>query len=369
MRAAVCREFGAPLVIEELRIDLPGPDEVLVDIRAVAICASDLHAGDGSWGGSLPAVNGHEASGVVAAVGPGVKTVQPGDRVVVSLLRTCEHCFFCDADLSHLCEGRAGFALASEHRLHDPIGGDVAQGVYTGAFAEQAVVHRSQVAPVPDAVGFEAACLLACGVITGFGAVANTVEVPVGSSVAVIGTGGVGLNSVQGALLAGASPIIALDVTDRKLSDALQFGATDTIRADQGDPVAAVAALTAGRGADFAFVTVGSAAVIEQAIELTRVGGTVVVAGMTRTGDHATIETSGFAGGGKHLIGSAMGSARLSRDIPRLTEMYLEGRLLLDELITATYRLDEINEAIASTRRGEARRNVVTFDADDRVAS
>lgn len=361
IRAAVCREFGAPLVIEELTIDPPGPDEVAVDIRAVAICASDLHANDGAWGGTLPAVNGHEASGVVREVGTAVTGVEPGDRVMVSLLRSCGDCFFCDRGEPHLCERRGDFAIANEQRLHDAAGAAVAQGVYTGAFAERVVVHHSQVAGIPDAVGFEAGALLACGVATGFGAVANTVDVPEGSSVVVVGAGGVGLNSVQAARVAGASPIIVVDVVDAKLDDALEFGATDTVRSDVDDLGAAVLALTGGRGADFVFVTVGSTTAIEQAVDLARSGGTVVVVGMTRSGEHASIETSGFASNAKRVIGSFLGSTDLRRDVPLLTGLYLHGELLLDELVTATYELDDINDAIESTRRGEARRNVVVL--------
>lgn len=357
----MCREFGAPLVIEELTIDPPGPDEVSVDMRAVAICASDLHANDGAWGGALPAVNGHEASGVVREVGATVTGVEPGDRVMVSLLRSCRDCYFCDRHESHLCERRIDFALANEQRLRDAAGAPVAQGVYTGAFAERVVVHHSQVATIPDEVNFEAAALLACGVATGFGAVANTVQVDAGSSVVVVGAGGVGLNSVQAARVAGATPIIALDVADTKLSDAVEFGATDTVRSDVVDPLAAVRALTGGRGADFVFVTVGSTAAIEQAVDLARNGGTVVVVGMTRSGEHASIETSGFAGNAKRVVGSFLGSTDLRRDVPILTALYLNGELLLDELVTARYDLDDINEAIASTRRGEARRNVVVI--------
>ena len=357
----MCREFGAPLVIEDLTIDPPGPDEVSVDMRAVAICASDLHANDGAWGGTLPAVNGHEASGVVRDVGVDVGDLHPGDRVMVSLLRSCGDCFFCNHDESHLCERRNDFAIANEQRLHDASGVAVTQGVYTGAFAERVVVHHSQVASIPDAVGFEAAALLACGVATGFGAVANTVEVTAESSVVVVGAGGVGLNSVQAARVAGATPIIALDVADAKLADAVEFGATHTVRSDVEDPIDAVRALTDGRGADFVFVTVGSTAAIEQAIDLTRSGGTVVVVGMTRTGEHALIETSGFAGNAKRVVGSFLGSTDLRRDIPYLTGLYLHGELLLDELVTATYELDDINDAIESTRRGEARRNVIVL--------
>lgn len=366
MRAAVCRSFGQPFSIEHITIDPPKADEVRVDIHACAVCASDLHAADGSWGGSLPAVFGHEASGVVAEVGASVQSVSVGDRVVVSLLRTCRDCFFCDGDESHLCEKRAEFDIASSTRLHLEDGSDVSQGVYTGAFAEQVVVHGSQVEVVPQGVSFEAAALMACGVATGYGAVVNTVDVPAGSSVAVVGTGGVGLNAVQGAVAAGADQVIAIDVAQTKLDDAEVFGATDLVLLDMtdggaGDAIAAVKACCSGRGPDFVFVTVGSTAAIEQAVEMARNGGTVVVVGMTKTGAHAEIETSGFAGNGKRVVGSFLGSTDLRRDIPRMSQRYLDGELKLDELVTGRFSLEDINEAIESTRSGEARRNMIVM--------
>ncbi len=249
----------------------------------------------------------------------------------------------------------------TSNRLHLGDGSDVAQGVYTGAFAEQVVVHKSQVVPLDDDLGFKVGALLACGVITGFGAVANTVDVEPGDSIAVIGAGGVGLNTIQAARIVGADPIVAIDLIDRKLEDARQFGATDTVDVSHGDPTAAVRALTGGRGPDFVFVTVGSPAAIDQAVDMVRTEGTVVVVGMTQTGAHARIETSGFAGDAKRLVGSFMGSTDLHRDIPMLQELYRTGELLLDELISATYRLDEINAALDSTAAGEARRNVIVM--------
>ena len=292
--------------------------------------------------------------------------------LVISLLRNCRDCFFCNRHETHLCERRAGFAIATEHRLHDADGNDVVQGVYTGAFAEQTVVHHSQVARIADSMGFDVASLLACGVVTGFGAVTNTVDVAADSSVVVVGAGGVGLNSIQGARVAGASPIIAVDVSDQKLADAKDFGATDIVRGDQVAVGEVVAALTGGRGADYVFVTVGSTAAIEQAIGIARKGGTVVVVGMTRTGDMVSIDGSGFAGDGKRVIGSFMGSTDLARDLPRLSQLYADGDLHLDQLITATYALDQINEAIASTRSGEARRNVIIIEhsvGDDQASN
>ena len=366
MRAAVCRQFDEPLTIEELSIDPPGPGEVGVDIRACAICGSDIHAAAGAWGGRLPAVYGHEASGVVSALGAGVDSVEIGQRVVVSLLRSCGECFYCTHDQPHLCESKRHFPIARERRIHTLDGDDVAQGVYTGSFAEKVVVHASQVAPLDDAIGFDVASLLACGVITGYGAATNTVNIPAGSTVAVIGTGGVGLNAIQGAVASAAGSVIAVDVAQPKLDDAVEFGATDTIRISDGsDPIEEAKKLTGGRGPDFVFVTVGNTAAIQQGMAMARPGGTVVVVGMTKVGDEVRVETSGFAGDNRTVVGSFMGSTDLQRDIPLLSARYLAGELKLDELITKRWSLDEINEAIESTKAGSARRNVIVFDAPD----
>ena len=366
MKAAVCRTFRQPLVIEDITIDPPEADEVRVRIRACAICASDLHAMDGEWGGTVPAIYGHEASGVIVEIGTNVENVAIGDRVVVSLLRSCRDCFHCDREETHLCETRGEFDIATSTRLHDASGAEVQQGVFTGGFAEEAVVHASQVQAVGDDVSFEATALMACGVATGYGAVVNTVDVPTGSTIAVIGTGGVGLNAVQGAVATGAAKVIAVDTMQSSLDDAAEFGATDMVLLAEGvDPIAEVRNLTDGRGPDFVFVTVGAVAAIEQAIEMTRNGGTVVVVGMTKAGDHAQIETSGFAGNGKHVIGSFLGSTDLVRDVPRMAAAYRRGELKLDELISGRYSLEQINDAIESTKAGGARRNMVILPAAD----
>ncbi len=218
MKAAVCYEFGEPLVIEEIEIDPPQTGEIKVKLAACAICHSDIHYMEGAWGGVLPAVYGHEAAGIVEVVGPHVSLVKPGDFVVVSLIRSCGRCYFCAQGQPHMCE--ASFPLNDESRLHTSQGQPIQQGLGTGAFAEYVVVHESQVVQIPETVPLDSAALLACGVITGLGAVTNTAQVPAGSSVVVIGTGGVGLNSVQGAFLSGAQTIIAMDLVDSKLEAA-----------------------------------------------------------------------------------------------------------------------------------------------------
>ena len=361
MKAAVCREFGKPLIIEEIAIDAPQGGEIMVKLSACAICHSDILFMAGAWGGAekLPAVFGHEAAGVVEAAGPGVDGARPGDRVIVSLIRSCGNCFYCAQGDQHLCETK--FPLDRECRLRDRDGRPVFQGLRTGAFAEYTVVHQSQAVVIPETLPFDSACLLACGVITGFGAVVNTAKMPPGSSAVVIGAGGVGLNSIQGAALSGANPLIAIDLLASKLETALAFGATHAI-----DPVAENAAeivksLTAGRGADYVFVTVGSVKAIEQGLGLLRRAGTLVIVGMPPSGARAAIEAVEFANSGQRILGSKMGSSRLAVDVPKLVALYEQGRLKLDELITARYSLDGINDAIAEANRGAALRNVIVF--------
>jgi S-(hydroxymethyl)glutathione dehydrogenase/alcohol dehydrogenase len=363
MKAAVCREFGKPLVVEDIVLDPPQAGEVMVRIEAVAICHSDVHLVRGdwvNWAADAPIVAGHEAAGVVEAVGPGMTRVRPGERVVVSLLRSCGRCFYCTLGAPNMCE--AHFALAAEHRLHDLDGRPINQGISTGAFAEQAVVHESQLVAVPEWLPMDRACLLACGVITGLGAVVNTARVEPGSSVVVIGTGGVGLNAVQGARLCGADPIIAVDVLDRKLQAACEFGASHTLNAQQPDAAQQVRAWTGGRGADYVFVAIGQPAAIAQALRMARRLGTVVLVGMAHKDVTAPLPFAEFVNRGQRLLGSHMGSTRLSVDVPRLVGLYEHGRLKLDELITGRYPLEQINLAIESLERGEALRNVIVLD-------
>ncbi|RME73518.1 MAG: zinc-binding dehydrogenase, partial [Chloroflexi bacterium] len=228
-------------------------------------------------------------------------------------------------------------------------------------FAEKVVVHRSQVVKMPPDMPLDRASLLACGVLTGVGAVTNTARVPAGSRVVVIGAGGVGLNCIQGAYLSGAQTVIAVDLAPNKLTAARTFGATHTVNAGQEDVLAAVRTLTGGRGADYVFVAVGSGRAMEQGLSLLGRGGALVVVGMPADGVKMAVEVACFAGDSQRILGSKMGSARPGVDIPRLAEYYRQGRLKLDELISATYPLEDINEAIAAVKRGQALRNVIVF--------
>ncbi|TCD15516.1 Zn-dependent alcohol dehydrogenase [Oricola cellulosilytica] len=360
MRAAVCRSFGAPLSIETVRLADPGPGEVKIAIKACAICHSDIVYADGGWGGEPPMVLGHEAAGVVEQTGSGVRGIAPGDHVVVTLIRSCGCCHYCSGGHQVLCE--EVFPLDRRSAILGQDGTGLVQGLRTGAFAEKVVVERSQVAVISRDIAFDSASLLACGVITGFGAVTNTAQVPAGSHVAVIGCGGVGLNAIQGAAACAARTITAIDLSDAKLDAAKRFGATLAVNPAHGDPRDALMAITEGRGADFVFVTVGAKSAIDGASQYITRNGTIVIVGMPPLGVTGEYDPGTLAGWSQKIVGSKMGSSRVSRDIPYLAALYQSGRLKLDELITGRYPLDGINEAIESTRRGEALRNVIVFD-------
>ncbi len=357
VRAAVCHAFNAPLSIEEVMLRPPGPGEVEVRLSACAICHSDLSYIEGGWGGTLPAVYGHEAAGHVSAVGAGVAGLAEGDAVIVTLIRSCGTCPSCASGHPVHCE-------TPYDRDRGPLstlaGGTLHHGMNCGAFAERVVVAASQVARVPATMPMEAAALLACGVITGVGAAVNTARVRPGEVVAVIGAGGVGLNAIQGARIAGAARIVAIDTQPAKLEAAREFGATDGILATTPEPWAELRALC-GRGADAVLVTVGAAAAYDSAPRYLARRGRVVMVGMPHSGAMSSYEPVVVAALGQGMIGSLMGETVLARDIRWLCELYGQGRLKLDELVSGRWRLDQINEAIADTRSGAARRNVILF--------
>jgi S-(hydroxymethyl)glutathione dehydrogenase/alcohol dehydrogenase len=357
MKAAVCYEFGKPLVVEEVDIDPPQKGEVKVRLGATAICHSDIHVIRGAWGGRLPIVPGHESAGYIEELGENVTSVKPDDTVVVSLLASCRRCLYCVTGRPHLCEAR--WPLNRESRLRNKRGQPLTHMTRTATFAEYAIVDESQVVPIPKEMPIDRAALLACGVITGFGAVVNRAKVEPLSSVVVVGIGGVGLNSVQGAVYSGAYPIIAVDTLDSKLDAARAFGATHTVNASDKDAVKTVQQLTEGRGADYVFVTVGSTAAVQQGFAMSGPRGMTVVVGIPPRGE--TITLPPFLPGERMLTSSSMGTTRLSVDVPKLVTLYQAGRLKLDELITARYPLEQINEAIESVEKGQALRNVIIF--------
>lgn len=356
IRAAVCRAFGEPLVIEELELAAPTGREVEVTLQACAICHSDITYASGAWGGALPAVYGHEAAGRISALGPDTRGLALGDRVIVTLIRACGTCPECARAAPTICSGATAAAP-----LTTPDGQAVFQAMDCGAFAEKVVVDQSQIARVPNQMALDVASLLSCGVITGVGAVINAAGLRPGEDAVVIGAGGVGLNAIQGAKLAGARRIVAVDMLETKLEDARAFGATDGILASEEKPWTRLRALT-GRGADAVFVTVGAASIYDTAPRYLAPGGRVVMVGMPPSGQTSTYAPDILASLGQSLIGTKMGDTVLDRDIPWLAELYLQGRLKLDELISRRWALDEINDAIADTRVGNARRNVIVFD-------
>jgi S-(hydroxymethyl)glutathione dehydrogenase / alcohol dehydrogenase len=340
-----------------LRPPLKG--EVEVKIAACAICHSDILFAEGAWGGTLPAVYGHEAAGTVVAIGEGVTGLEIGDTVLATLLRSCGHCATCGGGHPAICETKYD-------RAHGPLttldGGVLEHGLDTGAFAERCVVDQSQVVKIPNDIPMESACLLSCGVITGVGAATNTAQIRPGANVVVIGAGGVGLNAIQGAAICGAAKIIAVDLSQEKLDTAMEFGATHGILASSDKPYRAVKALTGGRGADYVLVTVGAVQVYQSAMRYLCAGGTMVMVGMPASGATVSYEPVNVAALAQTMKGSFMGDTVLARDIPYLVELYKQGRLKLDELVTRRYPLEQINEAIADTAAGNARRNVIIFD-------
>ena len=363
IRAAVCRAFGKPLSIETLRLAPPEGSEIRVKVRASSICHSDITYMDGGWGGedALPAVFGHELAGVVTDLGPAAPAgdIRVGDRVLVSLLRSCGRCEYCEAGSPAQCT--AEYAIDSTPRLADEHGRPVRAGLRVGGFAESVVVDVSQVVKLPAHVADDVACLLSCGVLTGFGAAVNTAKVQVGDAVAVVGCGGVGLNCIQGAALAGALPLVAIDVTDYKLEQARAFGATDAIDATGEDAAERALALTDGRGFDVVMTAVGDARAIEQALPLLAPNGTLVVVGMPPYDQRVSLNATDLAHFGQRILGCKMGDARLRIDVPKLFRLYRSGRLRLDELVASRRPLDEINEAIALARRSHHLRHVIVF--------
>ncbi len=359
VRAAVCREFGRPLVIEELTLADPGSGEVLVRVDAVAICHSDVSYADGEWGGELPAVWGHEAAGVIEAVGEGVG-FEPGQRVVVTLIRSCGECPRCQRGAEVAC-GQS-FALDDHTPLTDADGTPIAHGMRTAAFADHVVVHASQIVPIDGDIPSASASLLACGVITGVGAVLNTAAVVPGSTVVVLGCGGVGLNVVQGAALAKAATIIASDLQPTKLDLAIHLGATHAIDPSTEDLTEFVEQLTDGNMADYVFIATGAPAALTSADRLVGTMGAIVVVGMPATGVTGQFDPGSLAARNQRILGSKMGTSVIARDIPELVAKYHRGALELDGLVSRTFALDQINEAMDEVRSGAALRNVIVFD-------
>ncbi len=359
MKAAVLHEINQPLQIEEVDIASPGPREVLVRTKASGVCHSDLHFVEGLYTAPMPLLLGHEASGVVEEVGSQVNYVSPGDRVICCLSVFCGVCERCTTGRTVLCT-RNGLVRGPEETPRLSQGGQpVTQFANLGAYAEMMLVHENSLVKIEQDIGFEQMALIGCGATTGLGAAMNTAKVEPGSTVAVIGAGGVGLNAVQGARLAGALRIIAIDSVEDKLTLARDFGATDVIDASSGDVEKKVKDLTGG-GVDYSFEAIGKKETAEQSFSMLRAGGTATIVGMIPQGTKIELDGPSFLRE-KRIQGSSMGSNRFRTDMPRYIEFYKQGRLKLDELVTQRMKLDQVNEAFADMKQGHVARSVITF--------
>ncbi|RJQ08417.1 MAG: Zn-dependent alcohol dehydrogenase [Dehalococcoidia bacterium] len=361
MKAAVLNAPKTPLAIEELTIDEPIAGEALVRVVAAGVCHSDLHFIEGTYPGRLPMVLGHEVAGVVEQVGPGVTHVRAGDRVIMGFVQPCGHCKYCDAGRPNLCQTRTTARPADRPILKR--GDQAVSGMAgTAGFAQQSVMPATGLVKVPDGIGLDVAALVGCSVMTGYGAVVNTAKVEPGSTVAVVGAGGIGLNIIQAARLAGASRIIAVDMVEAKLGVAKQFGATDTVNAGDTDPVKKVQELTGG-GADFTFEAIGLKVTAEQAYAMAGRGGTAVIVGMIPPADQISISGMIWMQE-KTLKGSYYGSARFHTDMPRIFDLYRQGKLNIEGLVTKRFPLEGINEAFDLLRSGAVSRSILEIGAE-----
>lgn len=360
--AAVLHEVGAALTVETVSVGDLQPTDVLVRVHASGLCHTDLEVIQGSLGYPLPIVLGHEGAGVVEAVGSAVSLVKPGDHVVCSWNPNCGHCFYCDRDQPILCEPFTrnqpqGHLLDGTSRL-SLNGGKLHHFSVMSSHAQYCVVPESGAIRVPDAIPFDRACLIGCGVMTGVGALLNVAKAPVGASAVVLGCGAVGLNAVQGAQLAGCEPIIAVDIAPDKLEKAKLFGATETLNANTDDVAARVKDLTGGRGADHVIEAAGIVGTLQSAFDCARPGGDVVLLGKTDVNAQVGLRWGSMMGERK-MVRSSYGGARPRRDFPLLAQLYLDGKLNLDDLISMRIALDEINDGFAAMTENKIIRAVI----------
>lgn len=360
MKAAVFHGAHQPLTIENVDIDKPMAREVVVRTVASGVCHSDLHFVDGLYPLPPPAILGHEAAGIVEEVGDQVTYVKPGDHVICCLSVFCGHCEMCVSGRPALCRNPDRQRRPDQPPKLSWNGSRVTQFANLGSYAEKMLVHENAVVKIREDMPFGAAALIGCGVTTGVGAVLNTAKIEPGSSVAVFGCGGVGLAAIQGARIGGARMIIAVDTVESKLAYAKEMGATHVVDASSHDPVQAIRELTGG-GVEYSFEAIGLKKAAEQAFECLGVGGTATVIGMIPVGQKVELDGPSFLSE-KKIQGSSMGSNRFLKDMPRYVDFYMQGRLKLDEMITRTGRLEDVNDAFRAMKAGEVARTVLMFD-------
>jgi S-(hydroxymethyl)glutathione dehydrogenase/alcohol dehydrogenase len=361
VKAAVLRETGKPLTVETIDIDDPGPREVRIRTKACGVCHSDLHMAEGKYPWKYPTVLGHEAAGVVDAVGELVTYVKPGDHVITCLSAFCGECEYCLSGKMSLCENPNLMRAPGQKPRLAQGADEVFQFAHLSAFAEMMLVHEHALVKVREDMPMDRAALIGCGVTTGVGAVQNTARIEAGSTVAVIGCGGVGLSAVNGAAIAGASRVIAIDLSATKLNLAKEFGATDVINPADGDPVKQVRNLVGGGGVHYAFEAIGLKQTAEDAFRMIRPGGTATVIGMIPVGTKIELHGPEFLRE-KKIQGSTMGSNRFRTDMPRYIDFYMQGKLKLDELVSQHIKLGDVNDAFEEMKKGEIARSVIMFD-------
>jgi S-(hydroxymethyl)glutathione dehydrogenase/alcohol dehydrogenase len=359
MRAAVLRSLPGELEVSDIDVSSPGPNEVLIETMAAGLCHSDLSCMNGTIaiGVDLPVVLGHESAGVVEAVGKDVTSVRPGDRVMACNSVACGACKWCMVGRPNLCISRPPRAATLGPALSDR-GQPVNRVVGIGGFAEKLLLPDKAVVKIGEVMPFATAALLGCAVTTGLGAALNTAKVTPGAIVAVIGCGGIGLNIVQGAIVAGARRVIAIDIGQANLDLARQFGATDLIDASKGDPVVQVRDLTGG-GVQYSFEAIGNKTTMEQAFAMLEIGGVATIVGLAPLGTSIELPTTEFLRE-RRIQGSLLGSNRFQLDIPYYVDLYEQGRLKLDELVSKCISLDNINESYREIEAGSGGRHVVT---------
>ncbi|HEY3111025.1 MAG TPA: Zn-dependent alcohol dehydrogenase [Chloroflexota bacterium] len=364
-KAVVLYEVHKPLEVVDVEVARPKAGEVLVRVVSAGVCHSDLHVMHGDLPSNLPVVIGHEGSGVVEEVGEGVASVQKGDHVILVWRAPCGTCFYCMRGKPILCDNGAKIRFSG--RLADGTsrfsrnGQEIKHFSGVSSFSEYTVLPVQGVVPIRKDVPLQTAALVGCAVMTGVGAVINTARVEPGSSVLVFGSGGVGLNVIQGAALAGAEKVIAVDLLDNKLEYARQFGATHTINGGQTNVVEAVRELTDGIGADYAFDAIGNVKILEQGLEAIRKAGTLVCVGMPNHQAQFAFTVFPFIIAEKRILSSIYGSCNPWVDFPRLLNLYVAGKLMLDELVSREYRIGEVNEAFRALEAGEVARSIVRF--------